>query len=212
MLGATLNRALRGEKAAGAVGGQHQRDGALSLATVPVVIAVRGLSDRLMPQPTENSLNWWLVGPWVLILTVVTAFEMVVLLRLRRIFAAPLPTIPVRWSPAVTDATLFLGVAMASYGITRFGGGSAPDGHFPWHLMIIFAVGGGCWCRLPASFSPRGSCCTHFLRVDLANNITLGVRVTVAEQPGSGRGSLQPRVTRPTKTRGVPCAAWSSVR
>ena len=133
-----------------------------------VIVAVLVYPTGLMPQPTENSLNWWLVrGLWVLILTVVTAFEMVVLLRLGRIFAAPLPTIPVRWSPAVTDAALFLGVAMASYGITFVSaGGFAPDGHFPWHSMIIFAVG-----AVLVSLTPR-------LR-------------SVAEQPGSGRGSVQ---------------------
>ena len=162
--------ALRGEKVQRVLSAANTNVMALYLwHMVPVVIvAVLVYPTGLMPQPTENSLNWWLVrGLWVLILTVVTAFEMVVLLRLGRIFAAPLPTIPVRWSPAVTDAALFLGVAMASYGITFVSaGGFAPDGHFPWHSMIIFAVG-----AVLVSLTPR-------LR-------------SVAEQPGSGRGSVQ---------------------
>jgi len=170
LLAPALNRALRGEKVQRVLSVANTNVMALYLwHMVPVVIvAVLVYPSGLMPQPTENSLTWWLVrGLWVLILTVVTAFEMVVLLRLRRVLAAPLPAIPVRWSPAVTDATLFLGVAMTSYGITFVSaGGFAPDGHFPWHSMIIFAVG-----AVLVSLTPT-------LR-------------SVAEQPGSGRGSVQ---------------------
>ena len=66
---------------------------------VPVVSSRSRLyPSGLMPQPAENSLAWW-AGRllWMLVLTVVTAVEMVVLYRLRRFFAAPLPAIPVRF-------------------------------------------------------------------------------------------------------------------
>ena len=56
--------------------------------------------------------------------------------------AAPLPAITVPAGPAVTDAALLIGVVLTAYGITVVSaGGFAPGGHFPWHSMLIFAVG-----------------------------------------------------------------------
>jgi hypothetical protein len=145
LLGPALNRLLRGVRVQKVLSVANTNVMALYLwHMVPVVIvAILVYPTGLMPQPEENSLGWWLVRAlWVIILAVVTALEMLLLFRLRRVFAAPIPAITVRWSPALTDVTMLLGVVMTAYGITFVSaGGFAPNGHFPWHSMVIFAIG-----------------------------------------------------------------------
>ena len=144
-LAPALNRLLRGQRVQRVLSVANTNVMALYLwHMVPVVIvAVVVYPAGLMPQPPENSIDWWLArGLWIAILTVVTAVEMLLLYRLRRIVAAPLPAVTVPGGPAGTEVTMLIGVAMASYGITFVAArGFAPDGHFPWHSMVIFAIG-----------------------------------------------------------------------
>jgi surface polysaccharide O-acyltransferase-like enzyme len=111
---------------------------------IPVVIvAVVGYPAGLLPQPTEGTADWWLARlEWVVILSVVTAVELVLLWWGRRLFATPLPTfgipLPDRWGEPV----MLAGAAMAAYGLAFVAAeGFAPDGHYPWVTALIFAVG-----------------------------------------------------------------------
>ena len=111
---------------------------------IPVVIvAIVGYPAGLLPQPVEGTGDWWLARlEWVLILSLVTAVEMVLLYWARSLFAAPLPMlgIPItdRWAEPITLA----GAALAAYGLAFIAAdGFAPDGHFPWRTGLIFAVG-----------------------------------------------------------------------
>jgi surface polysaccharide O-acyltransferase-like enzyme len=110
---------------------------------IPVVIvAVTAYPAGLLPQPDEGGAQWWLVRlEWVVILSVVTAVELALLGWGRRFFAAPLPLVDVpsgRWAEPV----LLAGALMASYGFAFLAAeGFAPDGHFPWLTVAIFAAG-----------------------------------------------------------------------
>lgn len=145
-LGPLLNRLLRGPRVRQVLSVANTNVMALYLwHMVPVVIVAALLyPSGLMPNPPEGEALWWLMRlGWVAILTAVTAVEMVILFRLRRFFAAPLPSIQMPQSaPAVTEVTLLIGVLMASFGISYVSArGFAPGGNFPWHAMAIFAVG-----------------------------------------------------------------------
>src|ERR1700758_3492184 len=92
-LAPALNRALR----AGLVrrGLSIANDNVMALYLwhmIPVVIvAVVGYPAGLLPQPAEGTAEWWLVRlEWVVILSLVTAVEMVLLSWGRSFFAAPL--------------------------------------------------------------------------------------------------------------------------
>ena len=111
---------------------------------IPVVmVAIVGYPTGLLPQPVEGTAHWWLARlGWVVVLSLVTAVEMVLLYWGRRIFAAPLamPSTPLpdRWAEPI----MLAGAAMAAYGLAFVAaGGFAPDGHFPWLTVLIFAVG-----------------------------------------------------------------------
>lgn len=111
---------------------------------IPVVIvAVVAYPAGLLPQPVEGSAAWWLARlEWVVVLSVVTGAEMVLLGWQRKIFGAPLPTLgvrlPRRWGEAVTLA----GAAMAIYSLEFLSAnGFAPDGRFPWGAATVFAAG-----------------------------------------------------------------------
>jgi fucose 4-O-acetylase-like acetyltransferase len=111
---------------------------------IPVVIvAIVGYPAGLLPQPVEGTGEWWLARlEWVVILSLVTAVEMVLLYWGRGLFAAPLPMLgtPItdRWAEPITLA----GAALAAYGLAYIAAaGFAPDEHFPWRTGLIFAVG-----------------------------------------------------------------------
>jgi surface polysaccharide O-acyltransferase-like enzyme len=111
---------------------------------IPVVIvAIVGYPAGLLAQPVEGTGEWWLARlEWVVILSLVTAVEMVLLYWGRGFFAAPLPMfgtpVPDRWAKPITLA----GAALATYGLAYIAAaGFAPDGHFPWRSGLIFAVG-----------------------------------------------------------------------
>jgi surface polysaccharide O-acyltransferase-like enzyme len=144
-LAPALNRALRAGVVRRVLSIANNNVMALYLwHMIPVVIvAVVGYPARLLPQPTEGTAEWWLARlEWVVILSVVTAVELMLLWWGRRLFAAPLPTfgtpLPDRWGEPV----MLAGAAMASYGLAFVSAeGFAPNGHFPWLIALIFAVG-----------------------------------------------------------------------
>ena len=109
---------------------------------IPVVIvAIVGYPAGLLPQPVEGTGAWWLARlEWLVILSLVTAVEMVLLYWARGFFAAPLPMlgtpIRIRWA----EPSMLVGAAMAAYGLEFVAAdGFAPDGHFAWRTGLIFA-------------------------------------------------------------------------
>jgi surface polysaccharide O-acyltransferase-like enzyme len=111
---------------------------------IPVVIvAVVGYPGGLLPQPIEGTGQWWLARlEWVIILSLVTAVEMVLLWWGRRFFSAPLPIVGVRLADRWTEPVMLAGAAMAAYGLWALAaGGFAPAGRFPWVTGLVFAVG-----------------------------------------------------------------------
>jgi len=175
-LGPAVNRVLRGERIQRVLSAANTNVMALYLwHMVPVVLVAAALYPAgLMPQPPEGSGAWWSVRLlWVAILAAVTGVEMMVLVRLRRFFAAPLPAIPVPGlGTALAEVTMLLGVAMTAYGISYVSArGFAPGGHFPWHAMAVFAAG----AVLVSLTPPRDSSAIP--------------AKSAAAQPGSGRES-----------------------
>jgi surface polysaccharide O-acyltransferase-like enzyme len=144
-LAPALNRALRADLVRRVLSIANNNVMALYLwHMIPVVIvAVVGYPAGLLPQPTEGTADWWLARlEWVVILSVATAVELVLLWWGRRLFATPLPTfgipLPDRWGEPV----MLAGAAMAAYGLAFVAAeGFAPDGHYPWVTALIFAVG-----------------------------------------------------------------------
>jgi surface polysaccharide O-acyltransferase-like enzyme len=144
-LAPVLNRALRAGLVRRALSIANDNVMALYLwHMIPVVIvAVVGYPAGLLPQPPEGTAAWWLARlEWVVILSLVTATELVLLWWGRRLFAAPLRTfgipLPDRWGEPV----MLAGAAMAAAGLHFFAyAGFAPEGHFPWATALIFAVG-----------------------------------------------------------------------
>jgi hypothetical protein len=111
---------------------------------IPVVIvAIVGYPAGLLPQPPEGGVDWWLTRlEWLVILSLVTAVEMMLLWWLRRLFAAPLPTIGIPLAARWTEPVMLCGAAMAAYGLAFLAAqGFAPDGQFPWLTAAVFAVG-----------------------------------------------------------------------
>jgi len=107
-----------------------------------VVVAIIGYPAGLLPQLVEGHAAWWLARlEWVIILSLVTAVELVLLWWGRRLFAAPLPALNVRggrWAEPI----MFAGASMAAYGLAFFAAeGFAPYGHFPRVTAAIFVVG-----------------------------------------------------------------------
>jgi hypothetical protein len=139
-----LNRALRGDSVHRVLSWANNNVMALYLwHMIPVVIvAIIGYPAGLLPQPLEGGASWWLARlEWVVILSLVTAIELALLRRGRRLFAAPLPALNVpggRWAEPI----MLAGASMAAYGLAFFAAeGFAPYGHFPRLTAAIFAVG-----------------------------------------------------------------------
>ncbi|ORA16929.1 acyltransferase family protein [Mycobacterium arosiense] len=148
-----LNRALRAMRVERALSVANNNIMALYLwHMVPVVIvAIVGYPAGLLPQPPEGSAQWWLARlEWVVVLSVVTAAEMMLLWGARRLFATPLPLLGVPLTERWTEPVMLGGAAMAAYALSLIAAaGFAPDGRFPWLTAAIFAAG-----ALLASFRP----------------------------------------------------------
>jgi len=111
---------------------------------IPVVIvAIVGYPAGLLPQPVEGTAEWWFARlEWVVILTLVTAVEMVLLYWGRKVFAAPLGMLGTPLTDRWAEPAMLAGAAMAAYGLAFLAAeGFAPDAHFPWLTGLIFAVG-----------------------------------------------------------------------
>jgi hypothetical protein len=111
---------------------------------IPVVIvAIVGYPAGLLPQPIEGTAEWWLARlEWVVILSLVTAVEMVLLSSGRNFFAAPLAMIETPLTERWAEPVMLAGTAMAAYGLAFIAAeGFAPSGHFPWLTGLIFAAG-----------------------------------------------------------------------
>jgi len=111
---------------------------------IPVVIvAIVGYPAGLLPQPTEGTADWWLARlEWVVILSLVTGVEMVLLWWGRRLFAAPLRMLDIPLAQRWADPVMLVGTAMAAYGLAFVAAaGFAPDGRYPWVTALVFAAG-----------------------------------------------------------------------
>ena len=111
---------------------------------IPVVIvAIVGYPAGLLPQPVEGTAEWWLARlEWVVVLSLVTAVEMLLLYWGRKFFAAPLGMLGTPLTDRWAEPIMLAGAAMAAYGLAFVAAeGFAPDGHFPWLTGLIFAVG-----------------------------------------------------------------------
>ena len=144
-LAPALNRALRARFLRRVLATANSNVMALYLwHMIPVVIvAIVGYPAGLLPQPVEGTAEWWLARlEWVVILTVVTAVEMVLLYWGRRFFAAPLGMLGTPLTDRWAEPVMLAGAAMAAYGLAFVAAdGFAPDGHFPWLTGLVFAVG-----------------------------------------------------------------------
>jgi hypothetical protein len=125
---------------------------------IPVVIvAIVGYPAGLLPQPPEGTADWWLGRlEWVIILSLVTAVEMVLLWWGRRLFAAPLPLLGIPLTGRWAEPAMLAGAAMAAYGLSMTAAaGFAPDGHLSWWTAVVFAAGVLLAALRPARVSPR---------------------------------------------------------
>jgi hypothetical protein len=144
-LSPALNRALRADFVKRVLSVGNNNVMALYLwHMIPVVIvAIVAYPAGLLPQPLEGTVAWWLVRlEWVVVLSVVTAFEIVLLWWGRRFFAAPLPMLGIPMSDRWGEVVMLAGAAMVASALHFLAyGGFAPDGHFPWVTAAVFAVG-----------------------------------------------------------------------
>ena len=144
-LAPAFNRALRADFVKRALAVANNNVMALYLwHMIPVVIvAIVAYPAGLLPQPPEGTAAWWLVRlEWVVVLSVVTAFEIVLLWWGRRLFAAPLPMLGIPLSDRWGEGAMLAGAAMVAAALHFFAyGGFAPDGHLPWVTTAVFAGG-----------------------------------------------------------------------
>ena len=156
-LAPALNRALRGGLVQRALARANSNVMALYLwHMIPVVIvAIVGYPAGLLPQPEEGTGQWWLARlEWVVILSVVTAVELVLLWWGRRFFAAPLPVFGT-FKGRSAEPIMLAGAFLAAYGLAFVAAeGFAPDGHFPRLTASIFAVGVLLVTLCPAVYRP----------------------------------------------------------
>ena len=134
-LAPALNRALRAGFIQRVLARANSNVMALYLwHMVPVVIvAIVGYPAGLLPQPVEGTAQWWLARlEWLVVLSLVTAVELLLLWWGRRFFAAPLPMLTTR-SARWAEPIMLAGAFMAARGLSSVAAeGFAPYGHFPW--------------------------------------------------------------------------------
>ena len=144
-LAPALNRALRAGPVQRVLSVANSNVMALYLwHMIPVVlVAILGYPAGLLPQPTEGTADWWLARlEWVVILSLVTAVEMVLLWWGRRLFAAPLPMFGIPLAERWGEPVMLAGAAMAAYGLAFVAAeGFAPHGHFRSVTALVFAAG-----------------------------------------------------------------------
>ncbi|WP_428363419.1 acyltransferase family protein [Mycolicibacterium sp.] len=108
-----------------------------------IVVTLVGYPAGLLPQPPLGSGAWWLARlEWELVLAVVTAGLLALLYWQRRVFAAPIPTVPVPLPAALTEALLYVGTAACAVALSLLSaGGFAPEGRLPVLAIMLFAGG-----------------------------------------------------------------------
>ncbi|OBG24575.1 acyltransferase [Mycobacterium sp. 852002-51057_SCH5723018] len=127
---------------------------------IPVVIvAIVAYPAGLLPQPPEGTGVWWLARlEWVVVLSLVTAAELVLLWWQRRVFAAPLPMVGLPLTDRWGEVVMLTGAAMASATLHFFAyAGFAPDGHFPWATAADFAAGSALVALRPTKVGQRSN-------------------------------------------------------
>ncbi len=158
-LAPALNRALRPRPVQRVLSTANANVMALYLwHMVPVVIvAIVAYPAGLIPQPHEGTAAWWLARlEWIVILSLVTAVEMILLWSLRRFFAAPLPMLAIPLSDRRAEAVMLTGALLAAGGLQWLAEtGFAPDGRFSWLTAAIFAAGVLLVALRPEKVSPR---------------------------------------------------------
>jgi surface polysaccharide O-acyltransferase-like enzyme len=144
-LAPALNRVLRGGfvKRVLAIGNNNVMALYLWHMIPVVIVALVAYPADLLPQPPEGTGAWWLARlEWVVVLSLVTAVELVLLWSARGFFAAPLPMLGLPLTDRWGEAFMLGGAALAAAGLHFFAyGGFAPDGRFPWVTVAVFAVG-----------------------------------------------------------------------
>jgi len=144
-LAPALNRALHRSRVQRVLSTANANVMALYLwHMVPVVIvAIVAYPAGLIPQPHEGSAAWWLVRlEWIVILSLVTAAEIVLLWWARRLFSAPLPLLGIPFGDRSGEVAMLAGALMAAAGLHFLAeSGFAPDGRFPWVSAVVFAAG-----------------------------------------------------------------------
>lgn len=144
-LAPALNRALRADLVKRVLSIGNDNVMALYLwHMIPVVIvAIVGYPAGLLPQPILGTGQWWLARlEWVVVLSIAVVIEMVLLWWGRRVFAAPLPMLGVPLGKRWTEPVMLAGAVMAAFGLSFLAArGFAPDGHFGWVTVLVFAVG-----------------------------------------------------------------------
>ncbi|WP_369807205.1 acyltransferase [Mycobacterium sp. 1081908.1] len=144
-LAPALNRALRADmiKRVLAIGNNNVMALYLWHMIPVVIVAIVAYPAGLLPQPPEGTGLWWLARlEWVVVLSVVTAAELLLLWTLRRLFAAPLPMLGVPLTERWGEVFMLAGAALAATGLHFFAyAGFAPDGRLPWVTAALFAVG-----------------------------------------------------------------------
>lgn len=108
-----------------------------------VIVAIIAYPAGLLPQPPEQTIDWWLGRlEWWVILGLVTALELALLWWGRRVFAAPLPNFELPLAARWTEPIMSIGTAAAAYALAFLAAlGFAPDGHLPVLTVLVFASG-----------------------------------------------------------------------
>ncbi len=123
---------------------------------VPVVIvALVGYPSGLLPQPEPGTGAWWSFRlVWLVILSAVTAVELVMLWLARAVFDRALPTVVVPlpgWSAA---PLLAVGLAIATLTLSRLSAeGFAPHGRIPIACALLYVAAVALLSLVP--FQPR---------------------------------------------------------
>ncbi|MDV3126171.1 acyltransferase family protein [Mycobacterium sp. 21AC1] len=108
-----------------------------------VVVTLIGYPTGLLPQPTIGTGAWWLARiEWLVVLSVVTGAEVVLLWWKRKLFVAPLPSIASPLPQCWTELTLFAGSAAVAIALARLAAdGFAPDASVPLLTSMLFIAG-----------------------------------------------------------------------
>jgi Acyltransferase family len=117
-----------------------------------VIVALVGYPTGLLPQPAPGTGTWWLFRlVWLVMLSVVTAAELMLLWLARSVSNRALPRIATPLPSWSAPALLAAGVGAATLTLSRLAiGGFAPDGRFPTVYALLYAAAVGLVCLTPS--------------------------------------------------------------